>query len=233
MKKLLMMFVMICLGCLSVAAQDKVYYFEGTEGTGFRKFTFYTDKENDYVVEVSFGGSIKRYKYLETTGGQLKFQEYDFAPEQKMVSVYYSPFPIPQMTGRIIKSYKAGKYLFVMSDYNRAYISGTDIYKRTTKSIFDAAEKNVLGGGTPNYNYGSSSSDGTTKNKTNDKSISKHGEKLCPSCQGQPLCKTCKGSGVIFSRAYYTDGKPITSTCTSCQGTKHCLTCHGTGRIRY
>ena len=227
MKKLLMMFVMICLGCLSVAAQDKVYYFEGTEGTGFRKFTFYTDKENDYVVEVSFGGSIKRYKYLETTGGQLKFQEFDFAPEQKMVSVYYSPFPIPQMTGRIIKSYKAGKYLFVMSDYNRAYISGTDIYKRTTKSIFDAAEKIVLVGGTPNYNYGNSSSGGTIKNDAYNKPTNKHGAVACKSCNGTGRCNYCNGMGYFRN---YDDTK---TQCATCQGRGKCGVCYGTGRIRY
>lgn len=225
MKKLLMILIVLLASTTTTFAQSvKNYYY--LNGGAICSLSFYRDKDNDDCVDVWNGYAYIKYRYNgKSNRGNYRYRSFTFAPEQKMVTTFYSPFPVPQYTGKIIKS-DTDNYLFVSPDYSTVIANGMS-YTRTTKERYEKIANAVAPASTPNYNYGGTSSGGTIKNDSYDKPTNKHGSVACKSCNGSGRCNYCNGMGYFRN---YDDTK---TQCATCQGRGKCGVCYGTGKIRY
>lgn len=132
MKKVLL-FMLMCVLSLHAYSQSKDYYYQ--HGGLLYHLSFYTDKENDYVADAFCLNMFYKFGYKgKDSRGQLRFQSFTYVAEQKMVQTFYSPLPIPQMTGRVIKSYTSNNML-ISSDYSTMILNGMG-YVRISKEKY-------------------------------------------------------------------------------------------------
>ena len=222
-KKFLLLFALIFYFCINTFAQTKNYYYQN--GGMVYRLSFYTDKDNDYVADAYCLNLFNKFGYKgKNQRGQLKFQSFTFVAEQKMVSTIYSPFPVPQMTGRVVKSYTSN-WLFVSPDYSSMTVNGVG-YTRISKEKYDKIVNGTYNSGGQSYGSGSNSN-GKMQYEPYDKPTNRHGTTPCKGCDGTGRCHYCNGYGYIRS---YDDSK---TTCATCHGSGRCGVCYGKGSIRY
>ena len=221
-KKFILLLTLVSFMCSNAFAQARKYYYQN--GGMLYSVSFESDKENDYVANAFGTGIFYQFGYKgKDQRGYLKFQSYTWVAEQKMVSTIYSPIPIPQMTGRVVKSYTSN-WLFVKPDYSSIIINGVG-YTRISKEKYDKIVNGSYYNGGQSYGNGNSNS--KIQNEPYDKPTNRHGTTPCKGCDGTGRCHYCNGYGYIRS---YDDSK---TTCATCHGSGRCGVCYGKGSIRY
>ena len=228
MKKVLL-FMLMCVLSLHAYSQSKDYYYQ--HGGLLYHLSFYTDKENDYVADAFCLNMFYKFGYKgKDSIGQLRFQSFTYVAEQKMVQTFYSPLPIPQMTGRVIKSYTSNVML-ISSDYSTMILNGMG-YVRISKEKYQKIVNGVSSGSYNSTSSYSTQNNSSSKYDTENRSSYKSEWKTCTDCGGTGDCKVCHGYGKSIYDAYYTGNGKFVSECWYCGGRKDCPTCHRRKRIR-
>lgn len=110
------------------------------------------------------------------------------------------------------------------SGVNGAYTCGFCNGVGQVSASAAAQGRHVVGGGSVNDFYPSSSSNSGNGN------VPSSSDRSCHSCNGTGDCQHCSGIGVVeYDGQYNTEGGLM--KCPVCKGTKRCNVCHGSGHI--
>lgn len=124
------------------------FYYQMGNAVDLLHIDFYTDKtDGDRLCHVMQNGVLTFYEMTGVSSNGMEFRGVQFKPEYKMVSYAWSPFPVSQLTGRIL-NVDTGHRMTVAPGYGRVTLNGRTYDRPLSREAYNRIYDQVFGNGT-------------------------------------------------------------------------------------
>ena len=124
------------------------FYYQMGNAVDLLHIDFYTDKtDGDRLCHVMQNGVLTFYEMTGVSSNGMEFRGVQFQPEYKMVSYAWSPFPVSQLTGRIL-NVDTGHRMTVAPGYGRVTLNGRTYDHPLSREAYNRIYDQVFGNGT-------------------------------------------------------------------------------------